>query len=287
MIGSKRFIRPGFVISAACHAGALVLGLLFAGTRSFESVPPDAMLVDIVPPNEAARFEGTPADATTSGSERASNSNSATASTPRPPPKPTAESPQQAQQRPSPQRESRQAISQPQISQPQTPQPEAAEPLPAQVEQPSQATQPTQSRPRPEEPSDQPGVGEMFALPLVVPGGPLGGGFPAPAVPAPQVAHDDTAAFRERVSACSALPTGIEAGEKVRIVLRVSLKPDGSLALPPQLIEASASPKWPALMQSAVEALEKCQPYTMLPAEKYKMWKTLDLVFTPLNFYGR
>ena len=40
-------------------------------------------------------------------------------------------------------------------------------------------------------------------------------------------------------------------------------------------------------MQSAIDALQKCQPYTMLPAEKYKQWKTLDLVFYPLNFLGR
>ena len=37
-------------------------------------------------------------------------------------------------------------------------------------------------------------------------------------------------------------------------------------------------------MQSAINALTKCQPYTMLPADKYKQWKTLDLVFYPLNF---
>ena len=29
-----------------------------------------------------------------------------------------------------------------------------------------------------------------------------------------------------------------------------------------------------------------CQPYTMLPAARYKQWKTLDLVFSPLNFGG-
>ena len=39
-------------------------------------------------------------------------------------------------------------------------------------------------------------------------------------------------------------------------------------------------------MESAINALQKCQPYTMLPAAKYKQWKTLDLVFSPLNFGG-
>ena len=95
------------------------------------------------------------------------------------------------------------------------------------------------------------------------------------------------AAFRARVSSCSSLPAGIAPDEKIRIVLRVAFKPDGTLAARPQLIEASASPKGPALMQNAITALQKCQPYTMLPAEKYKEWKTIDLSFTPLNFPGR
>jgi hypothetical protein len=33
--------------------------------------------------------------------------------------------------------------------------------------------------------------------------------------------------------------------------------------------------------------LQKCPPYTMLPADKYKLWKKLDLVFYPLNFFGQ
>ncbi len=40
-------------------------------------------------------------------------------------------------------------------------------------------------------------------------------------------------------------------------------------------------------MQSITDALQRCQPYTMLPAEKYKQWKTLDLMIFPLNLLGR
>ena len=52
------------------------------------------------------------------------------------------------------------------------------------------------------------------------------------------------------------------------------------------LLEASASAKGPALMQSAIDALEACQPYTMLPADRYGEWKVLDLSFTPQDFAG-
>jgi hypothetical protein len=35
-------------------------------------------------------------------------------------------------------------------------------------------------------------------------------------------------------------------------------------------------------MESAIEALETCQPLGMLPPEKYKQWKTMVLYVTPL-----
>ena len=54
----------------------------------------------------------------------------------------------------------------------------------------------------------------------------------------------------------------------------------------PVLIEASASPKGPALMQGAMSALQACQPYAMLPSDRYGEWKVLDLNFTPQDFAG-
>jgi len=79
MIGLKCFIRPGLVVSVIGHVGALLLGLLLVGANSFESVPPDAMVVDIVPPNKAPRFEGTPSNLRSSGSESSLKSNNANA----------------------------------------------------------------------------------------------------------------------------------------------------------------------------------------------------------------
>jgi hypothetical protein len=59
---------------------------------------------------------------------------------------------------------------------------------------------------------------------------------------------------------------------------------EGRLAAEPILIEASASMKGPLLMQSAVHALSACQPYGMLPMDRYGEWKVLDLSFTPRDF---
>ena len=74
--------------------------------------------------------------------------------------------------------------------------------------------------------------------------------------------------------------------DDVKVKLRVLMTPDGKLAAEPILIEASASMKGPLLMQGAIRALQACQPYAMLPADRYGEWKVLDLSFTPQDFSG-
>ncbi len=282
MTGLKRLIRNGLAISVIGHVGVLALGLLYFRANSLEAVPPDAMVVDIVPPDEAPRLSGTPSDLRSSGSEQASNSASAAA---QPPPQPKAPKPQQQpQQHSNPQRETRSAMAQPPTAQGEIASTEKAEPETAQ----SETSEPTPEAPQSpaEEAPDQPNPAEMLAR-LALIGGPLGGGFDAPPINAIQATDDFTAAFREHVSSCSTLPPGLGSTDRIKVSLRVFLKRDGTLAQPPQLLEPIASEKQQALMQSSISALQKCQPYTMLPADKYKLWKRLDLVFYPLNFLGR
>ena len=96
----------------------------------------------------------------------------------------------------------------------------------------------------------------------------------------------DTAQFRRHLKTCSKMPASVSSGDNIRIVLRVPFTTDGKIAAPPALIEASASAKGPALMKGAIEALVACQPYAMLPPDKYDEWKVLDLSFTPRDFVG-
>ncbi len=72
----------------------------------------------------------------------------------------------------------------------------------------------------------------------------------------------------------------------MRVVVRVSLRRDGSLAADPLLIEASASREGPLLLQTAVSALKDCQPFGFLPADKYREWRLLDLSFSPRDMAG-
>jgi hypothetical protein len=130
----------------------------------------------------------------------------------------------------------------------------------------------------------------LLGLPVDLPSdGPKdrpGDGFDAPASKPADVASNLVAEFRRHLKTCSKLPATVAPSDKIKIKLRVVMTPEGRLAAEPVLIEASASAKGPALMQSAIGALEACQPYAMLPADRYGEWKVLDLSFTPQDFGG-
>ena len=99
---------------------------------------------------------------------------------------------------------------------------------------------------------------------------------------AAKLPSDAIAELYRHLRTCVKPPSEITRSDKVHIKLRTFMTTDGRLAAEPALIEASASPaKGLAMLQSAKTALLACQPYTMLPANKYQEWKVLDLTFTP------
>jgi hypothetical protein len=111
-----------------------------------------------------------------------------------------------------------------------------------------------------------------------------GGGFDGPASDKADVASGIVEEFRRHLRTCAKLPPSIAASDNVRVKLRVFMTPDGRIAAEPAVVEGSASLKAFDLKKSAVDALRACQPYTMLPADRYKEWKVLDLNFTPQDF---
>jgi hypothetical protein len=113
-----------------------------------------------------------------------------------------------------------------------------------------------------------------------------GDNFDAPATESADVAPTVITAFRRHLRTCLKLPATLTGTDDVRVKLRVRMTQDGRLAGDPVLIEASASMKGPLLVQGAIRALQACQPYAMLPADRYGEWKVLDLSFTPQDFGG-
>lgn len=94
-------------------------------------------------------------------------------------------------------------------------------------------------------------------------------------------------AFRARLRQCWN-PQGLPDEQRLFVLINVSLREDGTLAAQPDVVGSAASPSpyWRPLADSAIRALLRCQPYTMLRKENYRLWKDMELRFTPNLFDG-
>lgn len=258
MLQPRLFNPSGMALSIATHLTVLAVGFGYAGVRPFEAAPVEAIAVDIVPAEELKQAAQQALPESRPPLEIADRSTSDLPAAP-----PTSKA-VPAQERRS--------------AQPVAPQPEQTTAARQAALQTQAATiQPVSWRP------PDPDLTVKYQVNL---GLPAGGGddFDAPAFAAAKVSNDHIARFRERMKSCAVLPESVAPGDKVTIRLRANFLPDGRLASAPLLIEASASAKGPALMRAAIDALEGCQPYAALPADKYSEWKVLDLSFTPQDF---
>jgi hypothetical protein len=280
MVTTKRFSRQGLVISALCHVGILAVVLLFArAAPPQEAIPPDAMQVQIVMPKEIPRYSGTPSTLRTSGTEQTAQSQVPTPKSEQPPTVPQPPQPKDQHQA----QHSTPSKPQDPRTEPQT-EPQSKEPpLPAADAGQVATAQPAPVPPSAEKTPDAADTAAKAAY-LALAGGRLGGGFLAPPINSPLVGYDFTEPFRELVSTCGALPPGVSLDRKINITVRIFLNRDGTLTEAPQLLEPNPSADQQTLMQSFASGLQKCQPYTMLPADHYEQWKTLDLVVHPHNY---
>lgn len=278
-------MRTGAAISVAAHLVALTACLVLAGVRPFEPTTAEAITVDIITPDQAPPLPKEP--------ELPAPSDKETGQTEEPQQTPAETTPQQAA--PPPEQTTQQAalqqqpIEPPKPAEPQKP----AEPAkPAEQPKPAERQQAEPSQPPPSQqepqaiPTASPDITSRYGMMFTLPDAGAVGDFDAKATAKANIRAEDAAALRARLKECAVLPKSVSPSDNVQIVLRVALNPDGRLAQEPLLIEASASAKGPLLMRSAMDALEKCQPYTMLPADRYNEWRMLDLSFAPRDFRG-
>lgn len=264
----RRFIRSGIAASAIGHLSILTAVLIFTEVHPFGTVTAEPITVDLVSPDEAKKAEPIPTPKTEPSdsfdlSSKSASSSLAAAAAPA-----AATQPQKRATLSAPslnRREAQQANA--------PPQPPSTSPLPAY---------------RPPEPDLSIKYHVLLGLPPDLPPSPeaKSGDFDAPASKTADIASGLITEFRRHLKTCSKLPDSIAPSDKVKVTLRVLMTPEGRLAAEPILIEASASTKGPALMQGAITALQACQPYAMLPADRYGEWKVLDLSFTPQDFSG-
>jgi hypothetical protein len=279
----RRIIPSDITASAIAHVSLLTLFVLFSEVHPFGAVTAEQIPVEIVTQQELAEQQTPPDEPPAENKPEPAPSRqpdfslldkpaSAAATPPAAPPAPAARPQKQA------------ALAAPRAAEPQTPSQQVAPP-------PSQPAAPAYKPPEPDvsikyqvllglPPDLSP------SLPPAPAQGPNKGddNFDAPATEAADIASTLVAAFRRHLKTCSKLPASLSGADDVKVKLRVLMTPDGRLAAEPILIEASASMKGPLLMQGAIRALQACQPYAMLPADRYGEWKVLDLSFTPQDF---
>ena len=267
-----RQIPSDITASALAHLSLLALLFVFSDVHPFGAVTTEAIAVDIVAPQdipEKADIEKKPEPE----------------ASPTPQPDFTALDKPAAPSAPAP------VAPQPPPAQPQK---QAALPEPRPASQPAAPPQGVTQKPayQPPEPDLSVKYNVMLGLPPAMPpSAPSDGGkgkddFDAPASASADVNSSVVAAFRRHLRTCSKLPAALKGADEVKVKLRVFMGQDRKLAAEPLLIEASASAKGPLLMQSAISALQACQPYAMLPLERYGEWKVLDLSFTAQDFSG-
>jgi hypothetical protein len=283
----RQLIRPDVAVSALAHLSVLALVLLFSEVHGFGTVTAEPIAVDLVTPEEITKKpEPIPSpqkpEPIPERSEPASSRQSSSAEAP--PASPVAPAEAQAQTAPPPVQHSRSNRKETAVQdkpQPQAqPQPKSPPPVSASVGY------------TPPEPDLTVKYHVMLGLPGEMPipampkssGDKPGDGIDATASSKADIESSLIAQFRQHLKTCSKLPSTVSPSESIMIKLRVMMTPEGRLAADPTLLEATASAKGPLLMQSAIAALTACQPYAMLPVDRYGEWKVIDLSFTPKDF---
>ncbi len=77
---------------------------------------------------------------------------------------------------------------------------------------------------------------------------------------------------------------GGEQAQQIEVKMRLRFHPDGRLAAPPQVTNMQGSPYFLAVSDSAVRAVQACEPFSLPPA-KYDYWKDIILTFRPTDMF--
>ena len=279
----RRILPTDITASALVHLSLLAMLILYSEVYQFDPVVVESIPIDIVAPQDIPekpvienKKEPVPEPTPQPDFSLLDKPSAGKAPEPAPPP-------------PTPKPQKQAASMKPQTAKSQPPQSQTQPQV-----QPQPSSQPAVPAYKPPEPDPSIKYHVLLGLPPALSPTPPppqaadkgADNFDAPASQSADIASSVVAEFRRHLRACAKLPASLAPSDDVKVKLRVFMSRDGKLAGDPVLIEASASMKGPLLMKGAISAIEACQPYTMLPAERYGEWKVLDLSFTPKDFSG-
>jgi hypothetical protein len=310
----RKIIRTDIAASAIAHLTLVALIIVISEVHPFHASPPESVSVSIVTPEQMKQEEAKaeekakdelkqkppepipdfklpkldftdndkdkPAAATKSAAKQQAAASPSPSPSPSPAPQASPEPQRPAQQQQQPQ--------QPPLPKPSEANAQPQPPPPQAMQQPEAAPPPAYQAP---EPDVTVKYGVMLGLPPELPlelpkDAPKDDGGDAKDSIAAKLPAEIIAELRRHLRSCAKLPAGVAPTDNVNIKLRTVLATDGTLAREPILIEAPPSAKGVALVKSAISALQACQPYKMLPADKYGEWKVMDLPFSPRDFGG-
>lgn len=259
----RHYIRPDVTLSALVHLLLVALVLIYTEVRPFRAVAEKVVPVDIVVADEAKKPDAVPTPEPLPDFSQLTNPLTPAASSGASPPPATP---------PAAHSDRREA---------------SVKPLPQ-----AGGPTPTASPAAPGYTPAEPDLTVKYHVVLGLPEAPLAaaesgdkageGGDVTPATS--NLASSLVEPLRRHLRSCAKLPPSLSPSDNVAVKLRVQMTPDGRLAGEPGLLEGSASMKGVELMRGAIAALAACQPYSMLPADRYGEWKVLDLSFTPHDF---
>ena len=277
MMEVRQFVPQGATVSAIVHLLVLALVILFSEVRPFGAVTTEPIAVDLVTPEEVAKKPEP---------------------TPEPKPTPSLDLAQWTKQEATKQETAKPAALPQAAPQAQDPPPQQQTAGPGRQEaklqpQPSPSAAPPPSPAlgyTPAEPDVTVKYHVMLGLPEGLPpavpssGNKASDDFDATDSTAADISSSLIGEFRRHLKTCAKLPATVAPSDNLMVKLRLLMTVDGRLAADPLVGGGSANPRAFDLLHSAIDALKACQPYTMLPADRYGEWKVLDLELTPRDF---
>lgn len=275
-------MRIGVPASVFFHAAALGLAF-FSLPESWRTpvVSEPVVPIDIISQAELAELTSVPA----------------IAPKPRPEPEPEPEPPTPKEEEPPP----------PKVEEPPPPPPEPkSEPEPAKPEvKPEAKVEPPKEKPKPKPKPKDEGL-DFDRLAALVdkerknqqPKDPaeaaVEGERPQEKVgPGDRLTASDIAKMQAAVSRCwqTQALIGAPEPEKLLVQLEIDLNRDGTLVGQPRVLNAlqisvSGNQFWKVAEQVAIRAVITCQPYDFLSADRYAVWKEMQLNFDPRVMAG-
>jgi outer membrane biosynthesis protein TonB len=93
-------------------------------------------------------------------------------------------------------------------------------------------------------------------------------------------------ALQARIKQCWNVPAGVRDAENIEIRVYFELRKDGSVASMPRLLAGTGHVAGPAIAESAIRAIQQCQPYSFLPQAEYVGgWDRLDITFSSKDLF--